>query len=227
MSRLTRLRRKLRHRGAQRDRQRGLWKRTGKRGHAKAATRDARAVRFLRHLIRRVSRQEHRHAHDNAVLVMFDSVDLDQVPADAPAVAGYTSGSWPTYADLATRFPAAKRLSIAVSASDDAQCLDIEAGDASPSQAPDWVKRQHSRGVRRPVVYCSVSSMDEVWGLLRGAGIKRNQVRLWSAHYGRGKHLCGPKTCGEVRSITADATQWCDDALGRNLDESVLRPMFF
>lgn len=46
------LQRKERKRVEQRDRQAGLFRRTGKRGHARAAKRHAKAVRYLRKLIR-------------------------------------------------------------------------------------------------------------------------------------------------------------------------------
>jgi hypothetical protein len=61
---------------------------------------------------------------------------------------------------------------------------------------------------------------------LGGAGISRAAVRLWSAHYGQGKHICGPGTCGLTRHA-CDGTQWTDSALGRNLDESILLSNFF
>lgn len=159
--------------------------------------------------------------------VMFDDTDLSQIPANAPAVAGYTSGNWPTYWELAKRFPHAWKLSIAVSASHDADCLDVEAGDASPEQASAWVKRQIARGVKRPVVYCSVSGMDSLLELLAGAGISRDQVRVWTAHYTFAAHRCGPHSCGALSATTADATQWTDQALGRVLDESLLTDGFF
>jgi len=49
------LREKLRRRRRARDRQARLWKKTGKAGHRKAARRHARAVRYLRNLIRRAA----------------------------------------------------------------------------------------------------------------------------------------------------------------------------
>lgn len=158
---------------------------------------------------------------------MFDSVDVAQIPASATAVAGYTAGSWPTYWELVKRFPHASVLDIAIAASYDATCLDIEAGDATPAEAPAWVRRQHARGVKRPVVYCSVSAMDQLLALLEQAGIGRKEVRVWCAHYTFTPHICGPHSCGELRSTRADATQWTDQALGRNLDQSLLDEGFF
>jgi hypothetical protein len=54
----------------------------------------------------------------------------------------------------------------------------------------------------------------------------RAAVRLWSAHYGLGEHICGPNSCGQL-SIDADGTQWTSTAMGRNLDQSLLRTDFF
>lgn len=158
-------------------------------------------------------------------IIMFDSVDLSQIPKDAEAVAGYVDGQWPTFSDLVFKWPEAHRLSIAVSASSDAECLDIETGDATPAQAPAWVRRQIKKGVEKPVVYSSVSVMDEVISELQAAGISRNEVRVWTAHY-TNNHLCGPGTCKEM-SASADATQWTNNALGKSLDQSVLTKGFF
>jgi hypothetical protein len=158
---------------------------------------------------------------------MYDSVTVSEIPVNAKAVAGYVGGRWPTFHTLVHTHPRAKRLSIAVASTYDAECLDIEQGDAEPADAPIWVHRQHQRGVKRPVVYASASQMDAVLRALAMHGIKRKRVRVWTAHYGSGKHRCGPETCGLLTSTKADATQWRNDALGRNLDESVLSRRFF
>jgi hypothetical protein len=68
--------------------------------------------------------------------------------------------------------------------------------------------------------------MAAVLAALARAGIDRSQVRLWTAHYTGHAHLC-TATCGFGFRWTADATQWTDRALGRNLDESVCTDSFF
>ena len=62
--------------------------------------------------------------------------------------------------------------------------------------------------------------------LLASAGIPRASVRLWSAHYGAWEHICGPSTCNMV-SVAMDGTQWTSEAMGRDLDQSVLLASFF
>jgi hypothetical protein len=161
-------------------------------------------------------------------LTMYDSTNVGTLPPGADAYAGYVQGAFQTFPELQQLFGAsgAHLLSIAVFASGDADCLDIESGDATVAQAPGWVKRQLARGAQRPCLYTSVSNMDALVTTLGGAGIPRAEVRLWSAHYGQGKHICGPGNCG-LTHTACDGTQWTDAALGRSLDESILLNDFF
>ena len=155
---------------------------------------------------------------------MYDDVNLSLIPADAEAVAGYVNGKWPTFNAVVAKWPHAKHLSIAVTAEANAEALDVERYDAEPVQAPAWVRRQLARGVKRPVVYSSVSEMPQVLRVLEASGIPRRKVRVWTAHFTDVPHLCGAK-CG--LNTTADATQFTDKALGRSLDETLLSPTFF
>jgi hypothetical protein len=166
----------------------------------------------------------------HADLTMFDSAFNDQYPPDPQAVAGYVDGhvgDQPNYDWLVSAFPRAGHLSITLDPARDAMCLDIEAGAASPESAAAWHQRQAARGVQRPCLYASASAMETaVLPVITAAGVRRADVRLWSAHYGAGAHICGPGSCG-LLSVGADATQWTDRALGRNLDQSLLLPGFF
>jgi hypothetical protein len=155
---------------------------------------------------------------------MYDSVDIGQIPASAPAVAGYVGGAWPTYESLIHRFPHAKHLSIAVNAGENAECLDIETGDAKVEDAPNWFERQRVRGIWRPCFYISLSNVDALVETLKTHRIGRPEYRLWVAHYTYRAHVCGP---AEGISVVADGTQWSDKALGRNLDESLCGDSFF
>ena len=159
---------------------------------------------------------------------MFDSVDLSQIPADATALGCYVDGRFANSAEAADRFPHARILTIAVFAAHDADALDIEQGDATPGQAVGWYARQRARGIARPCLYASAFVMDtEVIPAIRAAGIGRQAVRLWAAHYNGSPHICGPGSCKEL-GIDADGTQWTDRAMGgRNLDQSLLADDFF
>lgn len=159
-------------------------------------------------------------------ITMYDSIVISEIPAGAAAVAGYVGGHWPTFPKLAAAFPHAHRLSIAVRAGQDAETLDVEAGDAVNADAPTWVRRQIARGVKKPVVYTSVSNAAALLATLQSAGISRDQVRLWTAHYTFVPHRCTSK-CGFGFTGIADATQYTDHALGRNLDASLVSGSFF
>jgi hypothetical protein len=161
---------------------------------------------------------------------MYDTSQNGQFPAGAAAYAAYVDGGvgdQPNYQHVTAAYPGARHLSIALFAVHDADALDVELGAAAPSDIPGWHARQVARGIARPVIYASASTMnDEVLAVLRLAGIPRAKTRLWTAHYGAGEHVCAPSSCGDL-CIPADGTQWTDNALGRNLDQSLLLDDFF
>lgn len=159
-------------------------------------------------------------------ITMYDSVNVSQIPLTAAAVAGYVGGLYPTFSKLQAMFPKAHKLSIAINADEDAECLDIEQGDAVPDQAPLWVKRQQARGVKRPVLYTSLAQAAALVDVMNKAFIPRSAYRLWTAHYSYQSHRCNA-SCGFGFLGEADATQWTDKALGRNLDASICVPDFF
>lgn len=159
-------------------------------------------------------------------ITLYDSIDVSQIPSGATAVAGYLGGRWPTYTALRQRFPHGHLLSIAVNASEDADVLDVEKGDATPAQAVGWIKRQLARKAYRPVIYVQASTMPGLLSALSASGISRSSVRLWSAHY-EGPHICGPASCRYPGVPACDGTQWTPNALGRDLDESLLLDDFF
>ena len=161
---------------------------------------------------------------------MYDTALNDQFPGGAAAYAAYVDGgvgNQPKYAYIVSAFPKAEHLSIALFASDNADALDVEPGASAPSDIPGWYTRQVARGIGRPVIYASVSTMnDQVLPVLSQAGIARARTRLWTAHYGLGEHICGPASCGAL-SVNADGTQWTDSARGLVLDQSLLLGTFF
>jgi len=155
---------------------------------------------------------------------MYDSVDVAEIPTSAQAAAGYVGGKWPTYFELVKLYPHKPLLGIAISADEDARCLDVETGDATNAQAAAWVKRQHALGCKRPVLYTSVSNWPALQGALAAGGVKwgfpgRRNYRRWSAHYTGSPHRCS-RRCWKGFKGRAAATQWTNKALGRNLDAS-------
>lgn len=154
-----------------------------------------------------------------ARFTMYDTTDVNTgLPVAHPqAVAGYVNGNWPSYNGLVKRYPGAKHLSIAVNTSADARCLDVETGDATPDQAPGWVRRQHARGVKRPIVYANTSTMPAVIAALEHDSIKRDEYLVWTAHYTGTPHI----------EPGSDATQWESvEHPGHNYDTSLCQPWF-
>ena len=163
-------------------------------------------------------------------LSMYDSIENGEFPKGAAAYAAYVDGhlgDQPNYAHVVAAFPGARHLSIALFPGHDADVLDVENGAAGTADVPGWHARQVRRGIARPVVYASAYTMDAgVLPVLSAAGIARASVRLWTAHYGAGEHICGPSTCKALRTA-ADGTQWTSSAMGRVLDQSLLLGNFF
>jgi hypothetical protein len=165
---------------------------------------------------------------------MYDTITNDQFPPGGEAYAAYVDGNLgnqPNFAYIVATFPKAQHLSVALFSNNNADALDVEPGASVPSDIPAWYNAQRKRGIQRPCVYASASTMnDEILPVLSGAGIARGTVRLWTAHYDVGEHICGPNSCGAL-SINADGTQWTPNAVVNgvtlDLDESLLLENFF
>lgn len=144
---------------------------------------------------------------------MFDSIEVSNIPRDAVAVAGYVNGRWPTYRELVTRWPHARHVSIDVNGSEaSANCLDVEAGDASPESAPGWYFRHKLRDPHSvPIFYANLSTWPALAEALTKAGIHRPSYKAWVAHYTGRPHI----------PMGFDACQWTDKAQGLNLDQSL------
>lgn len=173
--------------------------------------------------IREIRRRQHEAGKPFS---MWDSIDLSQMPSaivKPDAAAGYTGGSWPTYAEITRRWPDARHLSIAVRSADGAVCLDVEPGDATNADVPEWL-RSKAQG-KRPKIYTFLSNGQPLVDYLAGHGIKRSSYDLWIAHWTGKPHICGPG-CGLGLRTVAEATQFTDHSGGRNLDESLCAATF-
>jgi hypothetical protein len=168
-------------------------------------------------------------------LAMPDSVRVADLPPGYDAYLGYVDGKWATARELVARFPAARLVLLTVTgATLDATGIDCEPGNVGAADARVWVQRKLARDPgSRPVLYGSVEGepgfgMPDVLAALKRNGIARSSVRLLSAHYGKGPHVCSPAACGAT--FTADGTQWTDFYLtpaGAVVDMSMLAGGFF
>ena len=165
-------------------------------------------------------------------LTCADSTVVDHLLPGYDAYIGYVDGEWPTYKAIVQLFPDAQHLSLTVFGGKTvADGVDCEARDTSPEGAAQWVEYRLQAGYVRPVVYASISNMAAVIDALAALDIAREEVRLLSAHYGEGEHICGPDSC-EYEGIVSemDGTQWTSTASGRIhslIDASSLSPSFF
>jgi hypothetical protein len=93
---------------------------------------------------------------------MYDSISAYTDPAGAQLYAGYVDGSWSDYDDVVRRFPGAVHVPIATSPDHlVGVVLDVENGDATPAQAPDWCMQRRQAGID-PTVYCNASTWPAV-----------------------------------------------------------------
>lgn len=113
---------------------------------------------------------------------MYDSTNPWDIPGDAQIVAGYVSGPYAWPASGWARFAGIPQVRIATQAVHNVgNCLDVERGDATPEQAPDWVLRARARG-EDPIVY--VNELNG-WAAVRHAFQSRGipEPHYWVAHY--------------------------------------------
>lgn len=139
-----------------------------------------------------------------------DAIDVNLLSPGLAVYAGYCYGLINNIAALRARFAAhAKIVSITpfVESSVPVMCLDIEPGNAGPSDAPGFMRIVNHDGAAKPIFYMSAGDCQLVIDALSAAGYARDEYFLWSAHW-IGLHICGPSTCGFPQ---ADATQYASN----------------
>ena len=129
-----------------------------------------------------------------------------RIPSGTPVVAGYVDGRFRWSAADWARHAGSRIVRIATSpTSGGAHVLDVERGDALPSQIPAWLRITASVDVT-PTVYCSASLRADCEAAVSQAGLP--VPLFWLAEWG------GPK----VLEAGVIARQWVSTAA---YDESV------
>lgn len=167
-------------------------------------------------------------------LIMYDTTTIDAVPPNPVAVAGYTSGRWPTYLPLVKKFPKAKHVAFNITSGLNGDDLDCEPGDVPPTafeEIAEWIRRQNTRtdpqNTALPGIYTSLSNAQAIVDALTHRGLRYGiDYFFHTAHYTFRQHRCSP-ACGFGWRQVAHATQFTDKALGRNLDASAVDPAVF
>jgi len=157
-----------------------------------------------------------------AIRVGRDSTTAADIPlAGLQVVMGYGNGrfAW-TPADWA-RFPATvARVRIDVNGTDPQACgvLDVESGDATPAQAPAWVKTRKALGAgpHGRTIYTSRSLLAAVDETMKAAGLERvTDYTLWVAT------LDGTRTLPSMTGVVA--VQYAGEAqTGGHYDQSAV-----
>lgn len=113
---------------------------------------------------------------------MYDSTTPAAIPQNAEMVAGYINGEYAWTKEEWARFPHAAKVHISVTAVNDGSVLDIETGDATPDQAPGWVKARRSAGHTRPTLYVNRSNAEAAIAACQKVGLQPgHQFWIWLA----------------------------------------------
>lgn len=113
--------------------------------------------------------------------LMYDAVGVENIPSNATMVAGYVNGLYANLSQMDTRFPHATHVGISVSSKlNEGLVLDVENGDAAPSEAPGWVEMRRKAGID-PTVYCNASTWPQVQSAFKSSNI--TQPNYWIADY--------------------------------------------
>ncbi len=101
----------------------------------------------------------------------------------AEMVAGYLTGQYAWTAAEWALFPHAAHVTIVTTASANAgDVLDVEAGDAKPQDAHDWIAMRKRAGLYRPTIYCSLSVVPAIRQQTRELVLGRD-YDLWVADW--------------------------------------------
>lgn len=149
---------------------------------------------------------------------MRDSTNPNDIPvAGTQLAAGYVNGAisqWP--ANGWDRFSGASKVTIDVLGTrPDADCLDIEPGDASNATAVNWVRAKKERG-EMPVLYSNRSNLTPLFNALLAAGFQVvRDFKIWIAT------LDGTKSVPDMTGVVA--VQYAGEAqTGGHYDESIV-----
>jgi hypothetical protein len=104
-----------------------------------------------------------------AARTMYDSTEPAAIPPDAEIVAGYVDGSYRWSDADWNRFATSVKVGIATQPStNEGTVLDVELGDATPEQAPAWIRMRQADGVPQPTIYCGLSAVGRVREACKG-----------------------------------------------------------
>lgn len=117
---------------------------------------------------------------------MYDDIYAANVPANGDLYAGYDDGHWPDAADLQKRFPGKRVVRVTAFPTDIfGDVLDVETGDAKPTDVPAWLTKRRAQG-GDPSIYCSEFSANGIAAVeaaCKSAGVHFDRSHWWRANY--------------------------------------------
>ena len=130
-----------------------------------------------------------------------DSVTPANLPPGFDLYGGYDDGNYNNVNAIKAMYPNKTVIHFTVFASDNfGDILDVENGDATPAQAPGWVKMRRAAGHGGPLVYCSEATWSQVRQAFQSAGVP--EPGYWIAGY--------PGSVGHALYPGSIAHQWID-----------------
>jgi hypothetical protein len=137
---------------------------------------------------------------------MYDSTDLNLIPASANMLAIYANGSYVPTDEQLERFAHAVKVRIDVNGSlPDCSVLDVERGDATPDGAREWLL-EHAKVVSgaHGTIYCNASTLPAVEAACQGVPFHR-WVADWTGvpHGYPGAVAVQYKTVPDVYDVSA------------------------
>jgi hypothetical protein len=127
---------------------------------------------------------------------MADSVTPANLPPGMDLYGGYDDGDFNNVNAIRARFPGKTVIAFTVNPAHNlGDCLDVERGDATPTQAPGWVKLRRGSGHPGPLVYCSEANRQAVLNAFAQQGVAAPPLFI-AAYPGSGAVLQHPADAG-------------------------------
>lgn len=135
---------------------------------------------------------------------LHDALRASNIPQDAEMVGGYVDGEAWSQADW-DRFPNAVKVRISAVGTNDGHVLDVERGNLTAEQTPQWLRMRRMQGVD-PTVYCGHGHP--------GSGYDQQDIiAACNAHQVALPHWWLSDATGEEHHIEGTvATQWAVDS---------------
>lgn len=151
-------------------------------------------------------------------VTLYDSTTAADIPADAPAVAGYVDGAFANYHELLAAHPGKPVVGITVLGSflPGTRVADVESGDLTPVSGAAWCRQMLTVG-KRPTLYYSRTLGAAVRDALVADGLNPADVDYWPADWTGGPHLlpgsvatqyANPATSGGHYDLSVATEAW-------------------